>query len=255
MRTDILERREEILQWIYEGQSKAFICKQLQCKQETLNSYLTKMDIVYSGKQGWAKDQQTVHNYIPVEEYIKKDNVKSHVLRQKLIREGYKLNQCEICGCKEWQGCLLPLELHHKNGNHFDNTLENLMILCPNCHSIQEGNSGANVGKYQQQPEKLTVNRDEKKKCIDCGKPILKTSTRCEDCYHKSTKGKFKVELADMPVTREELKNLIRTKPFLQIGKQFNVTDNAIRKWCDKFNLPRKASEIKQYSDAKWETL
>ena len=47
-----------------------------------------------------------------------------------------------------WQGKKLPLELHHKNNNHYDNSLINLQILCPNCHSIQEGNSGANIGKY-----------------------------------------------------------------------------------------------------------
>ena len=64
------------------------------------------------------------------------------------IRDGIKKDCCEICGCSTWQGVKLPLELHHKNCNHNDNTLENLQILCPNCHSIQEGNSGANIGKY-----------------------------------------------------------------------------------------------------------
>lgn len=47
-----------------------------------------------------------------------------------------------------WQGLKLPLELHHINGNHYDNRLENLQILCPNCHAIQPGNAGANIGKY-----------------------------------------------------------------------------------------------------------
>lgn len=58
-----------------------------------------------------------------------------------------------------------------------------------------------------------------------------------------------------MPVSREELKNLIRTKPFTQIGAMFSVTDNAIRKWCNKFNLPCKVSEIKQYSDEEWSKI
>ena len=58
-----------------------------------------------------------------------------------------------------------------------------------------------------------------------------------------------------MPVTREELKNLIRSKPFTAIGRQFNVSDNTIRKWCDKFNLPRKATEIKIFSDEDWELI
>jgi hypothetical protein len=51
------------------------------------------------------------------------------------------------------------------------------------------------------------------------------------------------------------LKKLIRTKPFTQIGKQFNVSDNAIRKWCDNYNLPRKVNEIKSYSDEEWELI
>ena len=55
-----------------------------------------------------------------------------------------------------------------------------------------------------------------------------------------------------MPVTREELKSLIRTKPFTQIGTQFNVTDNVVRKWCDKFNLPRRKSDIQKYSEEEW---
>ena len=58
-----------------------------------------------------------------------------------------------------------------------------------------------------------------------------------------------------MLVSREELKLLIRTTPFLQIGEQFGVSDNSIRKWCDKFNLPRKKSEINSYSDEEWELI
>lgn len=58
-----------------------------------------------------------------------------------------------------------------------------------------------------------------------------------------------------MLISREELKKLIRTTPFVQIGKQFNVSDNAIRKWCDKYNLPRKVSDIKKYSDEEWELI
>ena len=55
-----------------------------------------------------------------------------------------------------------------------------------------------------------------------------------------------------MPVSREELKKLIRNTPFTQIGKQYGVSDNAIRKWCDKYNLPRKKSEIVEITDDEW---
>ena len=63
------------------------------------------------------------------------------------------------------------------------------------------------------------------------------------------------VPLDKMPVTREELKQLIRVMPFTKIGEKFHMTDNAIRKWCDKFNLPRHASEIKAISDEDWKNI
>ena len=93
----------------------------------------------------------------------------------------------------------------------------------------------------------MRVSEKEIKKyyCKDCGKEITEGSERCIQCA-----GKFKrTPLEEMPITREELKNLIRTKSFLEIGRQYNLSDNGIRKWCDKFNLPRTKKDIKSYSD------
>lgn len=146
-RTDILERKEDILRWIEEHQSKAYMCRQLHCKPETLNSYLEKMNITYAGNMG-LKGMKTDPKYKTAQEYVKSSCVKSHILKQKLIRDGIKQDKCEICGASIWQGVKLPLELHHIDGNHYNNEFSNLLILCPNCHSIQEGNSGANIGKY-----------------------------------------------------------------------------------------------------------
>ena len=69
------------------------------------------------------------------------------------------------------------------------------------------------------------------KTCPFCGKKILKTSITCAVCIGKNN-GK------GCPISREELKSLIRTKAFVSIGKDFNVTDSAIRKWCKKMQLP-----------------
>ena len=140
MRTDILERKNEILNWIEQNQSKAYICKQLQCKQDTLNRYLEKMNIDYVGNQG-GKGIKIDPKYKTAEEYAKSSYVKSSILKTKLIRDGIKEDKCECCGVSEWQGVKLVLELHHKNGNHYDNNLNNLIILCPNCHSIQESHN------------------------------------------------------------------------------------------------------------------
>ena len=236
-RLDILEREAEIRQWINENQSKAFISKQLQCKPETLNSYLKKMGIEYSGNQS-HKGQQITKTYKTAQEYINKTcGIKSHILKLKLFRDGLKEQKCEICGCSEWQGVHLPLELHHKDGNHFNNCLENLQILCPNCHSIQNGNAGANIGRYTKSV----------KLCIDCGKEISPTAERCKSCAAIE-----KQKNQTQRPSREELKELIRKKPFLQIGKMFGVSDNAVRKWCDFYKLPRKVSDIKKYTDQEW---
>ena len=88
----------------------------------------------------------------------------------------------------------------------------------------------------------------EKYFCPDCGKRVTKQGCRCIQCSHKT---RYKIQHPD----RETLKNLIRTMPFVAIGKKYGVSDNAIRKWCDKYNLPRKVSEIKKYSDKEWEKI
>ena len=151
MRTDILERKEDILQWIKEERPKSYMCRELGCKQDTLNSYLKKMGIEYSGQQAKKGQYKGGNEYIPASYYIENNfSIPSHRLKEKIIRDGLKRDCCEKCGISEWMGVKLPLELHHKDGNHFNNQLENLEILCPNCHSIQEGNSGANIGKYSQ---------------------------------------------------------------------------------------------------------
>ena len=148
MRTDILERKYEILQWIEENQSKAFICRQLKCKADTLNSYLKKMNIEYEGNKGSKGLAQHYSGYKTAEEYIKGSYVSSDKLRRKLIRDGIKEAKCEICGLAEWLGNPIPLELDHIDGNHYNNDFKNLRIICPNCHAIQPTNSGKNVGKY-----------------------------------------------------------------------------------------------------------
>ena len=152
MRLDILERKEDILRWIKENQSKAYICKQLGCKPDTLNSYLNKMGIKYSGNKGGKGIKQSTQ-YKPAIEYIKGTVVKSHILKLKLIRDGIKESKCEKCGLSEWLGFPIPLELHHLDGNHYNNNFNNLKILCPNCHALEPNNSGKNVGNYGGIPE------------------------------------------------------------------------------------------------------
>ena len=81
--------------------------------------------------------------------------------------------------------------------------------------------------------------------CEDCGKEISRSAKRCLECAAKQARK------SERP-SREELKALLRTNSFLAIGRKYGVSDNAIRKWCDAFNLPRRGSDIKNYTDEEW---
>ena len=83
----------------------------------------------------------------PIEELLtneRKISYSSHGLRKRLITEGLKEHKCECCGITEWNGKPAPIELDHINGNHHDNRLENLRILCPNCHAQTDTYRGKN---------------------------------------------------------------------------------------------------------------
>ena len=63
-------------------------------------------------------------------------------LKTRLLAEGLKENRCERCGICDWLGSPLAIALHHANGDGLDNRLENLVMLCPNCHSQTDNFSG-----------------------------------------------------------------------------------------------------------------
>ena len=74
-------------------------------------------------------------NKLPLDEHFKNPNSKSSYLRNRMIKEGLKEYKCERCGLNEWCGDKIPLELDHKDSNHWNNNLSNLWIICPNCHA------------------------------------------------------------------------------------------------------------------------
>ncbi|MEA2388845.1 MAG: hypothetical protein QOG41_1618, partial [Thermoleophilaceae bacterium] len=69
---------------------------------------------------------------------------RSHI-KLRLLGAGLKDGSCEDCGITQWRGRPLSMALHHVNGDGRDNRLENLRLLCPNCHSQTENFAGRGV--------------------------------------------------------------------------------------------------------------
>ena len=147
MRKDILERREDILTWISENRSKAYIARELHCKQETLNKYLKEMGIDYNGNQSGKGFSKKTSSMTLMDYLTHSTDIQSNKVRKKLLQEGYKKHCCENCGLTEWLGQPIPLELHHIDGDRNNNTLENFQLLCPNCHAFTDSYRGKNCAK------------------------------------------------------------------------------------------------------------
>jgi hypothetical protein len=80
---------------------------------------------------------------MPLDRLLVADTYRSrHNVKLRLIGQGLKENRCERCGITDWRGQPLAMALHHVNGDGRDNRLENLQLLCPNCHSQTENFAG-----------------------------------------------------------------------------------------------------------------
>jgi len=102
-------------------------------------------------KPVWNKGKKLDYspsNKIPLFEILNGDHphYQTKNLKPRLIADGLKQNRCESCGISEWNGSALNLELHHVNGDGTDHRLENLQILCPNCHSQTSNYKNKNKG-------------------------------------------------------------------------------------------------------------
>lgn len=196
---------------------------------KTLRNILDTNNIDYSHFTGRARTYAT--SYVEAYEYLNTDKkIKPSKLKHKLIKENIIENKCDICGLTNWLDKPIVLQLHHIDGNPNNNSLENLQLLCPNCHSQTDnycGSANINQTKYY---------------CKDCGTEITKKATYCSVCARKHSR---KVE--DRPDKEQLISDYKELKSIVQIGLKYGVSDNAIRKWFKTCGLPTAAKDLKEY--------
>lgn len=132
-----------------------------------------QIDISHFTGQGWSfgKKLGLSNRGKCLNEILVQDSTygNSNHLRQKLIAYGLKEKKCEKCKNTEWNGLPIPLELEHANGNNVDNRIENLLILCPNCHAQTPSYRGRN--KLSNLNERRELNRVKFGEPSDSGNP------------------------------------------------------------------------------------
>lgn len=105
-----------------------------------------RIDVSHFRGQGWnvglkfkPKSPQSLETIL-----VEHSTYQSYKLKNRLFESGLKEKRCECCGLTVWQGKPIPLELHHLNGDVHDNRIDNLQVLCPNCHAQTENYRGLN---------------------------------------------------------------------------------------------------------------
>ena len=103
-----------------------------------------RLDISHFSGQTWNRGLKVGAKH-SLQKYLNNElGITSYKLKLRLLAEGVFTPQCGNCKRTNWLGQPIPLELDHINGDHFDNTLQNLRLLCPNCHALTPTYRGKN---------------------------------------------------------------------------------------------------------------
>lgn len=157
---------------------------------------------------------------LPLENFLTANSVYSRSnLKRRLIKENILNKECAICKLQsEWQNKPLVLILDHINGTSNDNRLENLRLLCPNCNSQTNTFAGRNL--------KSKVNYI----CSTCGgHKKFRNSKQCPKCHGLHRR---KTERPNKQILIDDIESL----GYVQTGKKYGVSDNAIRKWLTRLD-------------------
>ena len=233
----------------------AEVCRKLGIRPvggnyKTLNKYIKiyNIDKSHFTGQGWNSgvNYKFFGKRLTLDEIMVENSTYSNSwnLKRKLIENGIKEDKCEECGITEWNSKKLSLHLDHINGNNLDNRLENIRILCPNCHSQTDTYCNCKMKSKSSELRKnnydnrsfienreigIRIKENEenkiKKNYCECGKEIKKNSKRCPTC------DKIKQRKVKNRPAKEELVKMIKDTSLEDVGRKYGISGNAVKKW------------------------
>lgn len=237
--TKRLEFEEAILSVVNQATSASNICDLIGIQHTNVNikrvlDFLEEKNINPEWKQKQANRKP--------QGYWNKDNIfteKSYFqrskLKDKLIEFGLKEAKCEMCGNNQWLDQQIPLQIHHINGINDNNRLENLQILCPNCHALTDNYCGKNIA-----PSNFTKSTSKTKSKEQYSKEELEEKINSPS-FESITK------LAkDLNISRSSLRNLLKKYDLVDSVKLLNkhrkkLLDSVVCEYCGKSFKPAKS--------------
>lgn len=212
---------EELITAVKESKNKTEVLRKLglSCHNsgnyQTVDRYIKKLNIDIKHFENGISHHEPV-NTIPLDEILVKNSKCTNTVKLKgrLIKSGLLKDNCYACGISYWTNKKLNLHLDHIDGDHFNNEVSNLRLLCPNCHSLT-----STYCRGQNKIKKINT-------CKDCGSLIQNKSIRCFTCSSKTRKGKFKIDWPNL----ENLNQMITDLGLSETGRRLGVSDNAVKK-------------------------
>ena len=248
--------REQIQEVVTKSFSVANVLRELGLvanggNYKTVNKYIKLYDIDISHFTGklWIKGKKL--NYtksIPLDKIlVDGSDYQTHLLKKRLFNEDIKIKRCEVCNLNLWNNIEIRFELHHIDGNNTNNQLSNLQILCPNCHSQTRTHRGGNVKlknenkllEYKKSleefihPIKQKTNKviaSKIRNCLNCSIEFTASSNTQKFCCHKCCQYAQVSKRPEKELLLEAINKIGLN--FSALGREFDATDNAVRKWC-----------------------